>query len=140
VRVVFSNRLVHDAVRAGRLEAEATVVAGVAEDEDERPSLLVGASDQFLNECTADALVVMLGGHTERSHSHAVVAAEVPPGRESVADHPSADHSHELEPLDRGARAPRTLDDVDLFLAVVPLARERSSDERENRWPVSGTS
>ncbi len=82
----------------------------------------------------------MLGGPAERSHSQASVAAEVAPSRESVADHSAAGHGHELETLDRGARAPRTPEDVDLLLAVAPLARERSSDEREDRWPIRRTS
>ena len=71
-----------EAELVGTAEAEAHVVPGIAEDEDERLAALVGGGESRAGQRASDALALALGRDRERRELEQL-AGRIRPGRRS---------------------------------------------------------
>ena len=119
---------VHDAQRRRWLEAEASVVGGVAEKCEQPPALTIGAVDQLGHERTPEAASLPIGMDRERRHSGDSAAVEAGVTDQHMTDDHVLSGGDQLEVRERGAKATHVVDDSHL---VVPASERFAHDVQD---------
>jgi biotin carboxyl carrier protein len=132
VRVVRADRPVGDAEQAGRLEPEAAVVRGVAEEHDHRQARSHRVREQLGHERGPDAAALMAGRDRQRRDADDRPSVQVAPRTEDVTDHDPVVRRNEVEAVGRGGQGPSVGDDPDLLVPVPSRVGERVHHEREH--------
>jgi hypothetical protein len=137
VRVARTNGPVDDAERARRLEPEASVVRGTAEQNDQREARPLESPEQLGHQGGADARTLVGGRHRQGGDGDHVASVEITKCGQNVSDHGAVSVGNQLEPFGPGAKRPGVDDNVDLFVTVAAIVRERVTHHRKYRLSVA---
>ena len=136
--ISLSDWAVGDAERTRRLEPEALVIAGVAQQNDQREPSCLGPPEELGHEGPADARALVGRPNRQWGDGDCLPSSDVPPGRHDMADDSLADNGDQLELGHDGSTRPRGRHDVELLACVSVRARERVPDHLQDGVVVGG--
>ncbi len=95
--MALPDRGVDDAERARRLEAEPLVVAGVAQQSDQREPSCLGTPKELCHESATDARALVKGRHRQRGDGDRLLPTEITATSHDMADDDVVDNGDQFE-------------------------------------------